>query len=147
MDSPIKESGKITKCTALENSTILKTKYATKDNFKLECLTASELNTPTNKYLKESNKSTKPLYDCIRAVGSSMRAGLTRINAKDQVKLISRMVYGLETLRMDNLMDMEYGRLMMEKNLRESGRMDATSNLRESIRKYLFNILLFLHLK
>lgn len=40
----------------MENSTILKKKYAMKDNSKKDSLTALELNIPMNKYHKESNK-------------------------------------------------------------------------------------------
>lgn len=69
-----------------------------------------------------------------------MKAGLRKINAKDQVKLISRMEFGLEILKMDNLMDTEYGKVIMGRNLKESGRMDATGNLLESLRKFIFKI-------
>ena len=59
MDSPIKVSGKITKCMAMENFSILETSSDTKVNFKMECLMDLEHNMHLNKSLKDKLKLIK----------------------------------------------------------------------------------------
>lgn len=103
------ESGKTTKCMAMENYSILATKSDTKANSKMASFMALVLNMPSNKYQKDKIKLIRTLLDFIKEVGSNIKEGSKMIKDKDLEKPSSKMVSGLEISKMDSLMDMESG--------------------------------------
>lgn len=128
MVNPTMVSGKIMKCTAMENSSSPKTKSDIKGNSKMACSMALEQNIHMNKYHKDKQKLIKPLSGFIKEVGSNIKVGSKMTKGKDLEKPSLKMVSGLGTLRMDSPMDTVFGKLMMEKGLKVSGKMDAIGN-------------------
>lgn len=94
MDNLIMENGKIIKCMAMENFSILEIKSGIKANSKMVCLMDLVPNIPFNKYPNDKLKSIRLLLDFIKEVGSSMKEDLKMIKDKDLEKHSSKMEYG-----------------------------------------------------
>jgi hypothetical protein len=83
-----------------------------------------ESNMLINKLNKEKIKLIRILLECIKGHGLNIKEGLNMIKNKDQEKHILKMEDGLVILKIINLMDMECGKELMEKYIKECGRMD-----------------------
>ncbi len=94
-----------------------------KENFKMDSFMDKESNMQINRLTKGRIKSIRLLLECIRGPGLNIKEGLKMIKNVDQGKDTLKMEDGLVILKIISRMDMECGKELMVKCIKECGRM------------------------
>ena len=107
----------------MENYIGLIRKLDIKDNSKMDNFMDKDYNMLINRLNKDKIKLIKLLLECIKGHGLNIKEDLKMIKNQDQEKDILKMEGGLGILKIINLMDMEFGKELMAKCIKECGKM------------------------
>lgn len=128
MANHIMGSGRITKCMVMASYSSHLIESGIKGNSKMACSMDLVLSMHMNKYHKDRQKSIKHLSGSIKEVGLNIKEDSKMTKGKDLERPSLKMVFGLGTLRMASLTVMAFGKLVMGRDSKASGKMAVIDN-------------------